>query len=58
MNVFFQHPILNGREPDASDDARTLSVERSAELSDKVNQVIISLSKSILIFDYVMSCLF
>lgn len=35
-----QTPILNGREPTASDDERRLGSERSAELSDKVNQVL------------------
>jgi hypothetical protein len=34
-----QNPILTGREPDASDAQRALSAERSAELSEKVNQV-------------------
>lgn len=34
-----QNPILTGREPDATDDARALSIERSAELSERVNQV-------------------
>jgi DNA repair and recombination RAD54-like protein len=36
----WQNPILNGREPDATDDARALGIERSGELSHKVNQVI------------------
>lgn len=35
----YQNPILTGREPDATDEARALSIERSAELSEKVNQV-------------------
>lgn len=37
----FQNPILTGREPDATDEARAVSIERSAELSEKVNQVFI-----------------
>lgn len=36
---FVKAPIICGREPNASEEERKLSVERSAELSGKVNQV-------------------
>lgn len=35
-------PIICGREPAASEEEKKLGVERSAELSAKVNQVIFS----------------
>lgn len=36
-----QSPILIGREPDATDESRALSAERSAALSEIVNQVLL-----------------
>ena len=38
---YFQTPILNGREPDATANARSKGEERSAELSDLVNTFIL-----------------
>ena len=32
-------PILNGREPNATEEEKTKGSERSSELSEKVNQV-------------------
>lgn len=34
-------PIICGREPTASEEEKNLAAERSAELSSKVNQVIL-----------------
>ncbi|CAM6077058.1 unnamed protein product [Sphagnum tenellum] len=44
----YENPILNGREPDATDDARALGIERSGELSHKVNQFILRRTNALL----------
>ncbi|KAL2620529.1 hypothetical protein R1flu_000734 [Riccia fluitans] len=49
--IFRKHyeiPILNGREPDASEEARALSAERSSELSETVNQFILRRTNALL----------
>lgn len=38
---FVKAPIICGREPNASEEEKKLGGERSAELSGKVNQVIV-----------------
>lgn len=51
MFILFSHfdicsikaPIICGREPNATEEERKLGVERSAELSAKVNQVTLRL---------------
>ncbi|KAJ7514819.1 hypothetical protein O6H91_23G060700 [Diphasiastrum complanatum] len=45
---YYEHPILYGREPDASDEERALGAERSAELSEKVNQFILRRTNALL----------
>ncbi|KAG0596659.1 hypothetical protein M758_UG273900 [Ceratodon purpureus] len=45
---YYENPILTGREPDATDEARSLSIERSAELSEKVNQFILRRTNALL----------
>lgn len=45
---YFEMPILNGREPTASKDERAKGAERSAELSDKVNQFILRRTNALL----------
>eukprot|EP00898_Chlorokybus_atmophyticus_P001537 jgi/Chlat1/2384/Chrsp17S02818 len=44
----FEAPILNGREPDASEAERHLGAERSAELSEQVNQFILRRTNALL----------
>ncbi|GJP32970.1 hypothetical protein CLOM_g17541 [Closterium sp. NIES-68] len=44
----FQAPILAGREPQASEEERALGNERSAELSEKVNQFILRRTNALL----------
>ncbi|CAI5958852.1 unnamed protein product, partial [Closterium sp. NIES-65] len=43
-----QAPILAGREPHASEEERALGAERSAELSDRVNQFILRRTNALL----------
>ena len=45
--VLFQTPIIAGREPDATDLQRTLSAEQSNVLSETVNLVWLSRSRSV-----------
>nr|PNR53914.1 hypothetical protein PHYPA_007589 [Physcomitrium patens] len=45
---YYENPILTGREPDATDEARAISIERSAELSEKVNQFILRRTNALL----------
>ncbi|XP_024532859.1 protein CHROMATIN REMODELING 25 [Selaginella moellendorffii] len=45
---YYQNPILRGREPEATEDARKLGLERSAELSEKVNQFILRRTNALL----------
>ncbi|KAH7517973.1 hypothetical protein FEM48_Zijuj09G0121200 [Ziziphus jujuba var. spinosa] len=45
---YYEAPIICGREPTASDEQRKLSVERSAELSGKVNQFILRRTNALL----------
>ncbi|KAI5082190.1 hypothetical protein GOP47_0001933 [Adiantum capillus-veneris] len=45
---YFEAPILNGREPNASEEDKTRGAERSAELSDKVNQFILRRTNALL----------
>ncbi|KAL3681387.1 hypothetical protein R1sor_024343 [Riccia sorocarpa] len=44
----YEIPVLNGREPDASEEARALSAERSSELSETVNQFILRRTNALL----------
>ncbi|CAI7789599.1 unnamed protein product [Closterium sp. NIES-54] len=44
----FQAPILAGREPQASEEERALGAQRSAELSDRVNQFILRRTNALL----------
>ncbi|CAI5484086.1 unnamed protein product [Closterium sp. Yama58-4] len=44
----FQAPILAGREPHASEEERALGAQRSAELSDRVNQFILRRTNALL----------
>ena len=41
-------PIICGREPAATEEEKKLGVERSAELSTKVNQVVLETNLSII----------
>ncbi|KAM1382281.1 hypothetical protein ACFX2F_034762 [Malus domestica] len=45
---YYEAPIICGREPNASEEERKLSVERSAELSGKVNQFILRRTNALL----------
>ncbi|CAI0447154.1 unnamed protein product [Linum tenue] len=45
---YYEAPIISGREPTATDDERNLGVERSAELSAKVNQFILRRTNALL----------
>ncbi|MCO5571162.1 hypothetical protein L7F22_024896 [Adiantum nelumboides] len=45
---YFEAPILNGREPNASNEDKIRGAERSAELSDKVNQFILRRTNALL----------
>ena len=44
----FESPVLAGREPDASDSEATLGIERSAELSELVNDFILRRTNNLL----------
>ncbi|XP_026451005.1 protein CHROMATIN REMODELING 25-like [Papaver somniferum] len=45
---FAMSPIISGREPTSTEEERNLSVERSAELSTKVNQFILRRTNALL----------
>ncbi|KAL5541100.1 hypothetical protein UlMin_043386 [Ulmus minor] len=45
---YYEAPIICGREPDAAEDERKLGVERSQELSAKVNQFILRRTNALL----------
>ncbi|KAI3915901.1 hypothetical protein MKW98_004342 [Papaver atlanticum] len=45
---YYESPIISGREPTATEEERNLSVERSAELSTKVNQFILRRTNALL----------
>ncbi|KAL1801897.1 hypothetical protein ACET3Z_030544 [Daucus carota] len=45
---YYQTPIICGREPSATEDEKTLGIERSAELSAKVNQFILRRTNALL----------
>ncbi|RZC65636.1 hypothetical protein C5167_009334 [Papaver somniferum] len=45
---YYELPIISGREPTSTEEERNLSVERSAELSTKVNQFILRRTNALL----------
>ncbi|XP_026452872.1 protein CHROMATIN REMODELING 25-like isoform X1 [Papaver somniferum] len=45
---YYESPIISGREPTTTEEERNLSVERSAELSTKVNQFILRRTNALL----------
>ncbi|CAA6658879.1 unnamed protein product [Spirodela intermedia] len=45
---YYEAPIMCGREPTATDEEKSLGIERSAELSAKVNQFILRRTNSLL----------
>ncbi|KAK1402572.1 protein CHROMATIN REMODELING 25 [Heracleum sosnowskyi] len=45
---YYQTPIICGREPSATEDEKKLGIERSAELSAKVNQFILRRTNALL----------
>ncbi|MCL7039607.1 hypothetical protein MKW94_008298 [Papaver nudicaule] len=45
---YYESPIISGREPTATEEERNRSVERSAELSTKVNQFILRRTNALL----------
>lgn len=45
---YYEIPILRGREPTASDEERMLGTDRSAKLSEKVNQFILRRTNALL----------
>jgi len=45
---YYEIPILRGREPTASDEQRMLGTDRSAKLSEKVNQFILRRTNALL----------